>query len=139
MFLYSYFRLYTVRLFLGCSLLVVRCNFIRALWELHENARRKDWSYRKKYIEEFVWVISLFWLHSLLSLSFCCFLHLILFPFPSDVLADIYTYIYIAMGGILCDDIMSKWYYTLFLQATLFFYSASVLLRFFMNWSSNVA
>ena len=64
-------------------------------------------------------------------------------PFPLSQLTYlriyIYIYIYIAMAGILCDDIMNKWYYTLFLQATLFFYSASVLLRFFMNWSSNVA
>ena len=34
---------------------------------LHENPRRKD--YRKKYIQQFVWSSSLFWLHALLLMS----------------------------------------------------------------------
>ena len=69
--LYSYFR-YTGRLFLGCALFVARCNTIRTSWE----TKKERLSYRKKYIEEFVWGISLFWLHAL-SMSFCCFLCLL--------------------------------------------------------------
>ena len=37
---------------------------------LHEKPRWKDWATEKKYIEESVWVTSLFWLHALLSMSF---------------------------------------------------------------------
>ena len=40
------------------------------LSELHENPRRKRLIYRKKYIEEFVWGTSLFWLYALLLMSF---------------------------------------------------------------------
>ena len=39
------------------------------LSELHENSIRKDWV-TKKYMEEFVWGTSLFWLYALLLLSF---------------------------------------------------------------------
>ena len=64
--LYTYFR-YTGRFFLGCALFVARCNIIGTLWET-----KKEWrlSYRKKYKEEFVWETSLFWLYTLLSMSF---------------------------------------------------------------------
>ena len=76
--LYSYFR-YTGRLFLGYALFVARCNTIRTSWE----TKKKRLSYRRKCIEEFAWGISLFWLHALLSMSFCCFLRLL--PPPSQV------------------------------------------------------
>ena len=69
---HSYFR-YTGILFLRCALFVACCNTIRGSWE----TKKERLSYRKKYIEEFVWGISLFWLHALLSMSFCCFLCLL--------------------------------------------------------------
>ena len=52
--LFSYFR-YTSRLFLGCVLFVARCNTIRNSWK----TKKERLSCRKKYIKEFVWVISL--------------------------------------------------------------------------------
>ena len=57
----------------------------------------------------FVWGISLFWLHALLSMSFCCFLRLL--PPPSQVTClqnGPCKDIYIAMGGIPSDYIMRK-------------------------------
>ena len=142
--LYCYFRC-AGRFFLGCALFVARCNTIRASWE----TKNERLSYRKKFIEEFVRGISLFRLHALLSMSFCCFLRLLL---PHSQVMPLrngcYKDTYIAMGGILCDGIISKrsktWksiieYYTRFLQATLFCNSPSVLLSFFMNWASNFA
>ena len=41
-------------------------NFIRASWEI----KKERPSYIKKYIEEFVWGTSFFWLHALFSMSF---------------------------------------------------------------------
>ena len=100
----SYFR-HTGRLFLGCALRLVCCNIIRTSWE----TKKERLGYRKKYIEEFVWGTSFFWLRALLSMSFCCFLRL-LSP-PSQAMHsqnDPYKDIYFAMGDILCDDILSK-------------------------------
>ena len=103
--LYSYFR-YTGRLFLGYALFVARCNTIRTSWE----TKKERLSYRKKYIEEFVWGISLFWLHALLSMSFCCFLRL---HSPSSqampLRNDPYKDTNIAMGGILRDERSKIW------------------------------
>ena len=62
---YSYFR-YTGRLFLGYALFVARCDITRASWE----TKKERLSYRKKYIEEFLWGTSHFWLHALLPVSF---------------------------------------------------------------------
>ena len=62
--LYSYLR-YTDRPLNVFSLLLAVI-----LLEFHENPRRKDWVAEKRYIEEFVWGISLFWLHALLLRSF---------------------------------------------------------------------
>ena len=101
--LYSYFR-YNGRLFLGYAF-AAGGNTIRASWE----TKKERLSYRKKDIEEFMWGISLLWLHALLSMSFCCFLRLL--PPPSQVTYlrnGPYKDIYIAMDGILCDDIKSK-------------------------------
>ena len=96
--LYSYFR-YTGRLFLGYALFVARCNTIRTSWE----TKKERLSYRKKYIEEFVWEISLFWLHALLSMSF--FVAFLVYSLPkwrTCWIAPIKIH-NIAMGGILCD------------------------------------
>ena len=38
--------------------------------EFREKPRKKNWRYRKKYIEKVLWGISLFWLHALLPMSF---------------------------------------------------------------------
>ena len=79
------------------------------LSELHEEPRRKDWVTEKKYIEEFVWGISLFWLLALLSMYFCWFLCLLPPTFQVTCLRNgPYKDIHIAMGGILCDDIVRK-------------------------------
>ena len=80
---YSYFR-YTARPILGYALFVARCNTIRTSWE----TKKERLSYRKKCIEEFERGISLFWLHALLSMSFCCFLRL--FPPPSYELYSVW-------------------------------------------------
>ena len=74
--LYSYFR-YTGRLFLGCAFLLLAV-IIRTSWE----TKKERMSYRKKYIEEFVWGTLLFWLCTLLSMSFCCFLCIYSLPLP---------------------------------------------------------
>ena len=100
----SYFR-YTGRLFFGYAPFVPHCNTIRISWE----TKKERLSYRKTCIEEFVWGISLFWLHAFLSMSFYWFLRLL--PPSSQVMPlrnDAYKDTYIAMGGILCDDIISK-------------------------------
>ena len=76
--LYSYFR-YTGRLFFGCALFVARCNIIRASWETKNKQRL---SHRKKYIEEFVWAKSLFWLHTLLSMSLSVAFFVYSLPLP---------------------------------------------------------
>ena len=102
--LYSYFR-YTGRLFLGCALFVACWNIIRASWE----TKKERLSFRRKYIEELVWGISPFWLHLLLSMSFCCFLCLLSAPLkwrtcgiaPIKICSS-------AMGSILCDDISER-------------------------------
>ena len=100
----SYFR-YTGRLFFGYAPFVPHRNTIRISWE----TKKERLSYRKTCIEEFVWGISLFWLHAFLSMSFCCFL-LLLSP-PSQVRHlrnGCYKDTHIAMSGILFVDIMSK-------------------------------
>ena len=99
--LYSYFR-YTGRLFLGYALFVARCNTIRTSWE----TKKERLSYRKKYIEEFVWGISLFWLHAL-SISFCCFLgySLLLSKWSACGMAPIK--IYILLWVVFC--VMISW------------------------------
>ena len=102
--LYSYFR-YTGRHFLGCALFIARCNTIRTSWE----TKTETLSYRKKYIEVFVWGISLLWLRALHSMSFCCFLCLLALPSQVTHLRNgCYKDTYNAMSGILCDNTMSK-------------------------------
>ena len=122
--LYSCLR-YTGRLFLECALFVVRCNNIRTSW----GNQKEILNYKKMYIEEFAWGISLF-LDALPPFS--AFLLLSSFtssPFPNDAYAEWPLDTYIAMGGTLCDDVMSNrskicksiiHYYSLFLLATLF-------------------
>ena len=74
---YSYLR-YTGRFFLGYVLFVVQCDIIRASWETN----KERLSCRKKYIEEFVWGTSLFWLHFLLSMSFFIAFFVYSLPIP---------------------------------------------------------
>ena len=62
-----------VGIFLRCALFVARCNTIRTSWE----NQKERLSYRKKYVEEFAWGISLLWLHAILSMPFCRFLRLL--------------------------------------------------------------
>ena len=59
-------------------------NIIRILWE----TKKERLSYRKKYVEEFVWGIFLFWLHALLFFVFLLLSSSTPSPFPSDVLAE---------------------------------------------------
>ena len=75
--LYSYF-IYTGRLFFGCPLFVAHCNIMGAFCE----TKKERLSYRKKYIEQFVWRKSLFWLHALLSISFFIAFFVYFFPYP---------------------------------------------------------
>ena len=71
-------------------------------------------SYRKKYIEEFVWGTWLFWLNTLLSMSlFVAFFKLFFvlfvafFKWRTCWIAAIKIHD-IAIGVNMCDDIMSK-------------------------------
>ena len=102
--LYSYFR-WTCRLFIGCALFVAGCNTIRTSWE----PKKERLSYRKRYIQKSVWKISIFGLHALPSMSsyFLCPLS------PASQVMYLqngsYKDTYIAIGGFLCDDIISKW------------------------------
>ena len=67
-------------------------------------------SYRKKYIEESVWGTSLFWMHALLSMSLFVTFFVYCLPFSKWRISwMVHIKISnIAMGGILCDDIMSE-------------------------------
>ena len=98
-----YFR-YTDRLIRGCSHFVSRCNIIGMLWETKKEQRL---SYRKSYIEEFVWRVSLFWLHALLSMKFFVTFFVYSVPFLKwhTCWMDPIKMHNVAMGGILCDDI----------------------------------
>ena len=102
---YGYFR-YTVRLFLGCALLLAHSNISRASWE----TKKERFSYRKKYIWEFAWGTSLFWLHAFLSMSLSVAFFVFFLPLPKEATCwmtpiKIHN---IAMVGILCDDTMSE-------------------------------
>ena len=74
--------------------LLAHCIIIRASWE----TKKKRLSYRKKYIEEFVWETSLFWLHTLVI--FYRFFFFCLLPSPTQVtylLNDNFEYIEILL------------------------------------------
>ena len=58
------------------QILVARCNIIRASWE----TKKERLSYRKKYIEAFVWGILLFWLHGVHPMSFSSLYFVYSFP-----------------------------------------------------------
>ena len=75
--IYSYLR-YTYRL-VDVFSLVICCNIIKASWE----TKMEIMSCRKTYIEEFIWGTSLFWQHTLFSMS--CLLPP---PYPKDVLVE---------------------------------------------------
>ena len=88
--LHNYIR-YTDRL-LDCLLVVgslVASNIVRASWKI----KKKRLTYRKKYIEEFVWVKSLFCLHALpLLMSFFVAFFVYYHPF-------VYFLLYKIVGG----------------------------------------
>ena len=97
------------------------------LSELREKLRKKDWVTGKSIQKK----LPLFWLHALLSMPSYCFLRLLSPPNQVKYLQNsLYKDTYFAMGGILCDDIMSKrskiwkspiiWYYTFFFISTAF-------------------
>ena len=65
-------------LFLVCPLFVAPCTIIRASWE----TKKERFSYPKKYIEKIVWGTSLFWLHSLLSMSLFVAFFVFSLPLP---------------------------------------------------------
>ena len=72
--------------------------------------RNKRVSYRKKYIEEFVWGTSLYWFYALLSMTLCVAFFVYSFPLSERRtcwMAPIKRH-NIAMGGTLCDDITSE-------------------------------
>ena len=63
----SYYIFFQIHWYaLGCAFLVACCNIVRASLE----NRMEKFSYLKKYIEQFVWVTSLPWLHALPSYVF---------------------------------------------------------------------
>ena len=80
------------------------------LSELHEKPRRKDWVTEKKYIEEFVWGISLFLLHALFSMSFCLFVAFFVYFLPLSkwcACGMTSTKIYILLWVVFC--VMISW------------------------------
>ena len=94
---------------LGYAVFVARCNTIRTSW----GTKKKRLSYRRNCIEEFVWGISLFWLHALLSMSFCCFLRLL--PHTSqvthlwnDCCKDIYLLLCVAFCVVMSWETVEK-------------------------------
>ena len=91
--LYRYF-IYNGKIFFGCAVFVACCNIIRALWETKKEERL---SCTKKYKEEFLWGTSLFWMHTLPTMSF-----LIAFLVYSCWMTLMKMH-NISMGGILCD------------------------------------
>ena len=139
--LYSYFR-YTGRLFLVCALFDARCNTIRALWE----TKKKRLSYKKIYIEKCVWGVSIFGLHALLSMSLCCFFHLLpppkwrtfrIIPIKCIFLCVLFcgiSWVNTQKYGNLLQFNTTRFFY----KQRFFFNSASMLLSFFTNWASNV-
>ena len=74
--------------------------------------RDKDWVTEKKYLEEFVWGASVFWLTTLYSMSLCVTFFVYSCSLPkwrTWWMVPIKKIHNIAMGdGILCDDIMSE-------------------------------
>ena len=90
-------------------IIIILCNYdiaIRASWE----TKKERLSHRKKYIEAFVWGLSLLWLNALLSMSFFVAFFvdsLPLLKWCTCWMAPIKIH-NIAMVGILPDDTMSK-------------------------------
>ena len=112
--LYCYFR-YAGRLFLGCALFVAGCNTIRKSWE----TKKERLSYRKKYIEEFVWGISLFWLHACLFLAFFVYF----LPLPTCGMAAIKIHILLwVVFYVMTSWINGRKYENLKFNTTHFFY-----------------
>ena len=101
---YNYFG-YTGRLFLECALFVARYDIIRA-WE----TKKERLSYRKKYLEEFLWGTLIFWLHTPFSISFFVAFIVYFLPLPkwrACWMAPIKIHS-IVMVHIFCDDIINE-------------------------------
>ena len=81
--LYSYLTC-SDRLVGGCVFLVACGNIIRVSWEI----KKEKLSYRKKYMEEWVWRTSHFWLHTLFPMSFFVPFESTPSLFPDDILAE---------------------------------------------------
>ena len=72
---------------------------------------------QKKAHKKIMWRLSLFWLHALLPMSFfVVFFVYSLYPFQVTWMALLKIHNNIAMGAILCGDIMSKRSYEKLLQ-----------------------
>ena len=79
------------------------------LSELCEKRKRKDWVAEENTQKNSCEGYHFFWLHALLSMSFCYFFWVLLSPSEVTYLQnDCCKDIYFAMGGILDDDMMSK-------------------------------
>ena len=83
--------------------------FYRSLWYYQSFMRnKKEWlSYRKKSIEEFMWGTSLFWLHALLSMTFCCFLPLLLPHFQVTLWMAFCVTLWVTLWVVFC--VMISW------------------------------
>ena len=119
-------------LFLGCAFFVARCNIIRVSWETKKEQRLSYW---KNYIKEFVRGTSLLWLHALFPMSL--FLAFFIYPLPLPKwrtcwMAPIKIH-NIAMGGILCNEILNErskiwkslaiWYYLVGISNNVIYFS----------------
>ena len=76
-------------------IIIILCNYdtaIRASWE----TKKERLSHRKKYIEAFVWGLSLLWLNALLSMSFfvAFFVYSNLLQFNTCCLPSLRTWYY---------------------------------------------
>ena len=95
-----------VGFFLDVLLFIARFNIIRASRE----TKKKKLSHRKKCKKEFMWETSPFWLHTLFSMSID--VDFLIYSLPPLKWRNCWmisiNICSIAMGGILCDDIMSE-------------------------------
>ena len=114
--LYSYLKLVIADTLVGSFLDVLFLLLAVILSEFHEKPKKETWEGKKKkielqkrYIEEFVWGTSLFWLYALLSMTFLVTFFVYSLPllkWRTCWIAPIKMH-KIVMGVILCDDIMS--------------------------------
>ena len=114
----SCFR-YTGRLFLGCALFLARCNTMNFMRKSEGKIELQKKVHRGICVRDITFLNASYPFHALLLLSSST-----PSPFPNDALTEWLLDTYIAIGGILRDDIMSKLsriqksiiqYYTVFL------------------------